>query len=142
MPRPTASLTFGVDAERVLDVIEHAERLPEVLDGLERATPLGHRRWRWSVRYCGRGRDVDVVTTVDRKAGRVAWKALHKPTFDGEFRVTPLGETMCRVTLQLDIQPSGFVESFAEMTGLTGWMVERDLQRLADILGTKATAAA
>ena len=135
MPRPTATRTFGVDAEDVLAIVTDVTRLPEFLEGLDAVSPLGHRRWRWDARYCGRVRQVDVLVTVELKDNRVAWKALHRPAFDGELRVEPKGPGLCRVTLALQVEPRGFVEGFAEMAGLTGWMADRDLQRLAGLLG-------
>jgi uncharacterized membrane protein len=121
------------------------ENWPRFVDGLDAVEKIGHRRYRWSVRYAKHARTVDVVMSVDAHQHRIAWKHLNGGSFDGTLRVTPLGDTRSQVDLALDIEPEGFVEGVVDAfgtTGTSGWMAQRDLQKLQDLVTSGAISSA
>lgn len=129
-----ASVTVPLPQAELFAWLCSVENWPKFLEGLEGVEPLGYRRYRWSVHYAGRRRTTDVVVSVDARQHRLSWRHLHRPAFDGTLRLTALSLTRTQVELVLDIEPTGLVEGLVESVGMTGWMAQRDLQRLRDLV--------
>lgn len=140
-----ANVTIPMPVEDLFARLCHIETWPSFFEDLESVQPLGHRRYRWKVRYARHERDIDVVTSVDSKLHRIAWKHLVRPAFDGIMRLSAVSDTRTLVDLTLDIEPSGFVEGVIETfgpQGHSGWMAKRDLQRLHDLATSGQLASA
>lgn len=145
MSAKRASATVPMATEDLFAWLCHVENWPRFMAELDEVEPLGHRRYRWSVRFAKHAREVDVVLSVDPHQHRIAWKHLHGAPFDGTIRLTPVSESRCRVDLQFDVEPQGFVEGVIDAfgsAGAGGWTAQRDLQRLCDLAHERSIGAA
>lgn len=130
-----ATATVAMPPDRLFSWLCHIENWPRIFDGLDDVEQLGHRRYRWHVRFAKHDRTVDVAISVDARARRISWKHIGGATFDGTFWVSPVGDTRSKVDLVMHLVPEGFkeglIDTFAR-EGTIGWMAERQLQHLKD----------
>jgi uncharacterized membrane protein len=128
--RHRASVAMPASVEALFGWLKDVGRWPDFLEGLDAVEEVGFRRYRFAVNYAGRTRSCDVAVSIDPRDGRVAWKHLHGPAFDGTLRLRPLTPERTRVDLLIDIEPVGLLDGFVESSGMTDVMATRDLQRL------------
>lgn len=129
-----ASIAVPAPADELYGWLHDVEHWPQFLEGLDAVESLGYNRYRWHVTYARRSDTCDVVVTADPKERRFSWRHLAGKPFDGTIRLTPLGGERTQVDLSVDIKPVGLIDGIVEFTGHGGWMAERDLQRLRDVV--------
>lgn len=139
-----ASAVVAMRPDALYEWLCQCENWPRFLEGLDSIEKIGHRRYRWSIRFAKHARTVDVVMSQDPHQRRIAWKHLHGGRFDGTVRLTPVGDSRTQVDLVIDVQPQGFVEGVVDAVGAqgtTGWMAQRDIQRLQDLVNSGTISA-
>lgn len=129
-----ASVAVPAPADELYAWLREVENWPQFLEGLDAVESLGYRRYRWRITYAGRSETCDVVVTPDAEERRISWRHLAGKPFDGTLRMTPLSADRTRVDLVIDIKPVGLAQGIADFTHHTGWMAERDVQRLRDVV--------
>ena len=65
---------------------------------------------------------------------RVAWKSVDGPEHAGVVTFHRLDDQQSRVTVQMDIDPEGFVENVADKAGVLDRRVKGDLKRFKDFI--------
>jgi uncharacterized membrane protein len=140
--RHRGSVVVPAPIGEVYDWLHDVANWTRFLEGLETVEPLGYRRYRWTITYARRTLPCDVVVSIDPKEHRFAWKHQAGAPFDGTIRLTAVGEARTKVDLDTHIKPTGLLDGIVEFTGRAGWEVERDLQRLRDVVASGALSSA
>lgn len=129
-----ARLAVPAQVDELYDWLRHVENWPMFLEGLEAVEPLAYHRYRWTVTYARRTSTCDVTVSTDPHEHRISWKHHAGTPFDGVIRLFPLSEHRTEVDLFLTIKPSGLIDGVVDFTGRGGWLAERDLQRLRELV--------
>ena len=129
-----ARLAVPAGIEELYDWLRHVENWPRFMEGLEAVEPLGYRRYRWTVSYARRTSTCDVTVSMDPQAHRIAWRHHAGTAFDGVLRLFPVSPQRTEVDIFLTIKPSGLIEGVVDFSGRGGWLAERDLQRLRELV--------
>jgi uncharacterized membrane protein len=69
----------------------------------------------------------------------VAWRSTSGAKNAGQVTFQPLGDNMTRVTLELDVEPEGAVESAGDALGFVERQAEGDLRRFKEFIELRGT---
>ncbi|MBB4775154.1 SRPBCC family protein [Actinomadura livida] len=125
----TESVNVTVPIRAAYDQWTRFETFPQFMEGVEEIRRLADGTLRWRTRIAGVTREFDARITEQHPDERVAWKSLEGPTHSGVVTFRRLDETTTRVTVQLEIDPEGFVEKAGDRFGALGRRVKGDLRR-------------
>lgn len=136
MTHQDATSVVTLPVEQVYAGLSDVEAWPKFLLGVAAVRRTAHERYVFTVAdAASRTRDVEVAVGHHPAEHRIAWHALSGAKFDGEIRMSPVGEGHTRVHLQLVAEPAGFLAGVAEMVGATVPAAMLDLQRMETLLG-------
>jgi uncharacterized membrane protein len=111
---------------------------PQFVVGLERVTETSFGRYTFAVRNGTSPREIEVALVVNPREHRIGWRALARPRFDGEFRLSRVQGGRTRVALTLTAEPTGFFAGLSELVRLSHSTAALNLQRLDALLTSPA----
>lgn len=105
------------------------ESFPEFLDEVVSLTQIDDTHTRWKVKVGGAEREFDAEITEQHPDERVAWKSVGGDTeHAGVVTFHRLADTSTRVTVQLDWEPEGVLETLGSLVGAGSHAVKKDLE--------------
>jgi uncharacterized membrane protein len=110
------------------------EAFPRFMSGVDSVVQTDDRHLHWNVSVGGVEREFDAEITEQHPDERVAWKSTAGPQHAGVVSFHRLGDDQTRVTLQLDWEPEGFVETAGALLQVDDLQVARDLERFKDLI--------
>lgn len=126
-----ASIVETLDIDRpVADVYAlwaDVTRWPEFLHHVERVERTGDQTFRWWLKVAGAEKAFDAELTEVVPEKRLAWKTLEGIDHAGAVTFHHTSDTTSRVALQIDYEPSGFVETLGALTNLDDVLANYDL---------------
>jgi uncharacterized membrane protein len=105
------------------------ESFPEFMEGVERIDQVGPTDMRWVTSIGGVHREFDARITEQHPDERVAWTSVDGPRHAGVVTFHRLDTEHTRVTLQMDYEPQGVVETAGDKLGVVSHRVQGDLER-------------
>jgi uncharacterized membrane protein len=110
------------------------EEFPEFMSGVDQVTQLDDVHLHWKVSVGGVEREFDAEITEQHPDERVAWRSTDGPEHAGVVTFHRLTDAQTRVTLQLDWEPEGFVETAGAALQVDDIQVARDLKKFKEII--------
>ena len=104
------------------------EEFPRFMDGVSSITQLEDDRLHWIVDVAGVTREFDTTITEQIPDERVAWATTSGPSHAGVVTFHRLDENKTRVTLQMDFEPEGFLETVGDKLGFVSGRLAGDLK--------------
>ena len=105
------------------------EDFPTFMEGVEVVQQQDDTHLHWKASIGGKEREWDAEITEQIPDERVAWKAVEGKANAGVVTFHRLDEGRSRVTVQMDWEPEGPVESAGSAVGLDSRRVKDDLER-------------
>jgi uncharacterized membrane protein len=115
------------------------EEFPEFMSGVDQVTQLDDEHLHWRVSVGGVEREFDAEITEQHPDERVAWRSTDGPEHAGVVTFHRLSDDQTRVTLQLDWEPEGFVETAGAALQVDDMQVARDLAKFKEIIEAQGT---
>jgi uncharacterized membrane protein len=105
------------------------EDFPQFMENVERVDQLDDRRLHWVARVAGRTKEWDAEITEQTPDKRVAWTSTSGAQNAGVVTFHRIDEDTTRVTVQMDVEPEGAVETVGTAVGVADQEVKGDLER-------------
>ena len=105
------------------------ETFPAFMEGVESVEQLDERTLRWTASVAGRTKEWVARITDQTPDTRIAWKSVDGADNAGAVLFAPLDGDRSRVTLKLEAEPKGAVETVGAELGLLENRVKGDLER-------------
>jgi uncharacterized membrane protein len=102
------------------------------MEGVERVEQLDDKTLRWTASVAGREKAWTAEITDQTPDVRVAWKSTEGAENAGAVLFQPTGSQKTQVTLRLDAEPEGPVESAGDALGFLQRRVHGDLERFKE----------
>lgn len=115
------------------------ESFPQFMHGVDRIEQLDDTHTRWTVDIAGATRTFDATITEQHPEERIAWKSDDGPQHAGVVTFHRLDDSTTRVTVQMDIDPEGFVENIADKTGVLDRRIKGDVRRFKDFIESRGS---
>lgn len=110
------------------------EEFPRFMSGVDSVAQQDDSHLHWVVTVGGVEREFDAEITEQHPDERVAWKSTDGPQHAGAVTFHRLADDQTRVTLQLDWEPDGFVETVGAALQVDDLQVARDLKKFKEII--------
>jgi uncharacterized membrane protein len=135
----TESIDVGVDVTTAYDQWTQFESFPEFMEGVDEVRQIDDTHLHWVTSVGPVTREFDATVTEQHPDERVAWKSDSGPEHAGVVTFHRLDDQQTKVTVQMSIDPEGFVENVADKAGVLDHRVKGDLERFKDFIENRGT---
>ncbi|MEU4721689.1 SRPBCC family protein [Nonomuraea dietziae] len=115
------------------------ESFPQFMEGVESVKQLTDTRTQWLVDIAGVTREFEAEITEQHPDERIAWRSVDSPHQAGVVTFHRLDDVTTRVTLQMDYDPQGFIETVGDWLQIVRARVRGDLERFKDFIESRGT---
>ncbi|MDQ1445686.1 MAG: hypothetical protein QOI20_2150 [Acidimicrobiaceae bacterium] len=115
------------------------EEFPRFMEGVESVTQVTDTRNHWVADIGGVRREFDTEITEQTPDQRIAWRTVDGPQHAGVVTFHRLSDDSCRVMLQMEFDPDGFLESVADTLGFVRARVAGDMERFKEFIESRGT---
>ena len=131
------TIDLDVPVRTAYDQWTQFEEFPRFMDGITKVEQLTDRTLRWTAKIGGIERSWSAEITEQEPDKRVAWRSTEGAKNAGVVTFQPVGDDHSRITLQLDVEPSGPVEAVGDALGMVEHQAEGDLKRFKEYIETR-----
>lgn len=139
MPRFEDSIDVDVTVRAAYDQWTQFEDFPRFMDGVTQVVQLDDSTLEWTATIAGQEKVWTAVITDQTPDTRVAWKSTSGAENAGAVLFTSLGPGRTRVTLKIDADPEGVVETVGANLGFLERQVKGDLERFKEYIESRGT---
>jgi uncharacterized membrane protein len=115
------------------------EEFPKFMEGVESVTQMTDTRNHWVTDIAGVTREFDTEITEQTPDQRIAWTTVDGPTQAGVVTFHRLDDNSCRVMLQMEFDPDGFLENVGDKLGFVKARVAGDMERFKEFIESRGT---
>jgi len=108
------------------------EDFPKFMEGVERVEQLDDKTLRWTASVAGKQKTWTAEITDQTPDTRVAWRSTDGAENAGAVLFSAAGPNEARVTLRIDAEPEGAVESAGDALGFLQRRVKGDMERFKE----------
>lgn len=123
------SIVVDVPVRTAYDQWTQFEQFPEFMEHVEHVRQLDPTSLRWQVSIGDADRTFDARVTEQTPDQRIAWESQEGPHHAGVVTFHYLDDERTKVMLQMDVEPSGFIEKVGDFVGAYSASVKGDLER-------------
>jgi uncharacterized membrane protein len=113
------------------------EEFPRFMEGVESVSQLDDKRLHWRAKVAGKPVEWDAEIFEQIPDRRIAWRSMSGAMNSGMVNFEPLDANRTRVSLRLNFEPEGAMESLASALGVVSARVSGDLQRFKDFIESR-----
>ena len=132
MSKVEESVTVAAPVRVAYDQWTQFEEFPKFMEGVERVEQLGDKRLRWTAKIAGQTKEWTAEITDQTPDTRVAWKSIEGAENAGAVTFRPIGPDETEITLRLDAEPEGPIETAGDALGFLKRRVHGDLERFKE----------
>jgi uncharacterized membrane protein len=110
------------------------EEFPRFMEGVKSVTQIDDTHLRWKAEIGGREKEWDAEISEQHPDERVAWHATSGAPNAGVVTFHRIDDATTRVTLQMEAEPEGAIESAGARMGLLERRVKGDLERFKEFI--------
>ncbi len=115
------------------------EEFPRFMQGVEQVQQLDNKRlhWRAEIGFKDKEWDAEIVDQVPDQ--HIAWRSTSGVPNGGTVSFQPVDVSRTQVTLRLDYDPEGLIESVGDTLGVVSRRLEGDLERFKQFIESRGT---
>ena len=134
MSTVTESVDVHVPVRTAYNQWTQFEEFPQFMDGVREIRQLDDTHLHWKTEIGGVKREFDAEITEQIPDERVAWKSIGGEKQAGVVTFHRLDDEHTRVTVQMDYDPQGMVETAGDKLGMVDRRVKGDLNRFREFI--------
>jgi uncharacterized membrane protein len=109
------------------------------MEGVDEVRQIDDTHLHWVTSIGPVTREFDATVTEQHPDERVAWKSDDGPEHAGVVTFHRLDDQQTKVTVQMSIDPDGFVENVADKANILDQRVKGDLKRFKEFIESRGT---
>jgi uncharacterized membrane protein len=133
------SIDVDVPVRTAYDQWTQFEEFPRFMDGVESVRQLDDTHLDWTASVGGARKEWRAEITEQLPDQRIAWRSTSGAENAGVVTFHRLDDRRSRVTLQLDVEPEGPVESAGDALGFVRRRATGDLERFKEFIEERGT---
>jgi uncharacterized membrane protein len=130
----TEAVDVDVNVSTAYNQWTQFESFPEFMEGVESVRQLDDRHLHWVTKVGPVTREFDATVTEQHPDERVAWKSDEGREHAGVVTFHRLDDNKTKVTVQMSIDPEGFVETVGDKAGVLDRRVKGDLAHFKEFI--------
>jgi uncharacterized membrane protein len=131
------TVEVAVPVRTAYDQWTQFETFPEFMKDVERIEQLDDTTTRWHVNVMGAERTFDADITEQEPDQRIAWTSRGDTKHAGVVTFHRIDDAQTRVTLQMDVEPSDWVEKAGDALGIMEGNIKRDLKNFKEFIESR-----
>ena len=139
MSRFESSTDVNVPVGVAYDQWTQFEEFPRFMDNVERVDQLDAKRLHWVAEIAGQRKEWTAEITDQTPNTRIAWRSTSGNQNDGAVLFEPAGPDKTKVTLRIDADPEGPVETIGANLGILEAAVKSDLEHFKQFIEDRGT---
>jgi uncharacterized membrane protein len=139
MSRFESTIVADVPVRMAYDQWTQFESFPQFMDGVQSVEQLDDKTLSWVATVGGQRKEWRAEITDQTPDERVAWRSTDGAQNAGAVLFEPIGDDRTRVTLRMDVEPEGPVETVGDSLGLVKRQVTEDLGRFKRYIEERVT---
>lgn len=132
MSRFEESITVDVPVRTAYDRWTQFEDFPTFMDGVKHVRQIDDKHLRWTASVAGVEKEWEAEITDQTPDTRIAWKSTSGAENAGAVLFHSIGSNRTDVTLRIDAEPEGPVETAGDALGFLQRRVKGDLERFKE----------
>ena len=140
MAKIEKSIDVNVPVREAYNQWTQFEAFPQFMDGVESVTQEGDTHLHWVAQIAGRRQEWDAEITEQTPDQRIAWTSTTGDRNAGAVDFHRVDDNVTRITLTMDIEPSGAIEAVGTALGIPAGQVEGDLKRFKTFIERRGEA--
>lgn len=134
------SIDVKVPVRTAYDQWTQFEEFPRFMDGVESVRQIDDTHLEWTASIAGVSKHWTAEITEQTPDQRIAWRATEGAENAGVVTFHRLDDQLSRVTLQLDVEPDGPLESVGDALGFVQRRASGDLERFKSFIEERGSA--
>ena len=139
MSKILEAIDVAVPVRTAYDQWTQFETFPAFMDGIKSVQQLDDATVHWVADVGGRRKEWDAKITEQTPDQRIAWTATEGAHNAGVVTFHRIDDGHSRVTLQLDVDPEGPIETVGDALGIVKGRVKGDMERFKDFIEKRRT---
>jgi uncharacterized membrane protein len=135
--RVQKSIDVNVPIRTVYDQWTQFEEFPRFMDGVTSVRQLDDTRLHWSAEIAGRQLEWDAQILEQRPDELVSWASTTGSRNAGTVTFERLADDETRVTVLMEVDPEGALETIGEAVGVLDARIEGDMQRFKEFIESR-----
>ena len=123
MTRFEDSIVVDVPVRTAYDQWTQFEEFPRFMEGVEKVVQRDDRTLDWTAKVAGQTKEWRAKITDQTPDTRIAWKSTSGNENAGAVMFEPVGDQATRITLKLDADPEGPIETIGANVGLLDYLM-------------------
>jgi uncharacterized membrane protein len=139
MSRISDQIEVNVPVSTAYNQWTQFESFPRFMEGVERVVQVDDRTLEWTAEIGGQEKHWRAEITEQEPDRHIAWRSTSGARNDGLVQFEALGPSRSRVSLELDVEPEGPVETAGDALGVVERRVKGDLERFREFIEARGT---
>ena len=140
MAKIESSIDVDVPVRVAYDQWTQFEEFPRFMDAVESVTQLDDTHLHWTAKIAGVRKEWDAEITQQEPDQRVAWNSTTGAKNAGAVDFHRLDDRSTRITLTMDVEPDGALETVGNAIGVPEREVEGDLKSFKEFIEQRGDA--
>ena len=141
MAKIEKSIDVNVPVREAYNQWTQFESFPQFMDGVESVQQRGDTNLHWVATIAGKRQEWDAEITEQTPDQRIAWTSTTGDRNAGAVDFHRIDDNQTRITLTMDIEPSGALEAVGTALGIPSGQVEGDLKRFKEFIERRGQAS-
>jgi uncharacterized membrane protein len=134
MSSVTKSIDVNVPIRTAYDQWTQFEEFPRFMEGVKSVTQVDDTHIHWVAEIAGQRKEWDAEISEQHPDERVAWTSTSGVRNAGVATFHRIDDGTTRITVQIDLDPDGPIESIGDWAGVLDRRVQGDLERFRDFI--------
>ncbi len=109
------------------------------MEGVIDVQQLDDRHLHWRTNVGGMEKEFDAEITEQLPDQRIAWKSISGSRHSGVVTFHRLDDNRSKLTVQMEVEPDGVVETVGDWIGVVSSQVTEDLEKFKEFIETRQT---
>lgn len=123
------SIVVNVPLSTVYNQWTQFELFPQFMENVREVRQLDDKRLHWRAEVGGKTKEWDAVITEQEPDQRIAWRSTSGAPNAGIVTFQEIDANRTRITLRMEYEPEGIIETAGDILGVLSRNVEGDLER-------------
>jgi uncharacterized membrane protein len=133
----TESITVDCPISTVYNQWTQFEEFPRFMEGVESVRQLDDTHLHWVAEVSGKQREWDAEIVEQRPEQVIAWRSLDGHYNSGRVLFERIDEATTKVTVEMEHEAEGMVETLGAAIGSDSRQVKKDLERFKELVETR-----
>jgi uncharacterized membrane protein len=139
MASVTKSIDVNVPVSTAYNQWTQFELFPQFMEGVKEVRQLDDQNLHWRAEVGGKEQEWDARITEQLPDNRIAWTSTSGDMNAGAVDFHRISDDLARITLTIDYDPQGFLESVGDALGFMDRRVDGDLKRFKQFIESRGS---